>query len=450
MATHLAPDLPPVPVDGDQVKQVVWNVVRNALEATPPGGRLEVSTRAVNGRVVIEVADGGAGIPPERQARLFEPFQTTKPGGSGLGLAIAHRIVTAHEGRSTSTASRASARGSASIFLERRAHDRALGSILIVDDEASMRLTLGMLLRGEGWTVREAAGVVSAVTLLEQEPFDVVITDLRMDDAGGIDVLKTAKRVSPETEVVILTAFGSLGSAVEAVKLGAFDYLSKPFEPDELVVVVRKALERRALLREVDQCARRSRPSSASIGPWRDSGHPRSGRRGGRGGSPVGARPRLLAVALQRRPGRGGDAGEGRVDRARPGSFADRPGARGRLLVPLAALPEIAPSLRLGTRVLSVSRRGVDKLRTDGRETAPFVLRLRTPAGEEEEILARAVIDASGTSAPRIPSARTGSRRAGKPGSGTASSTGYRTCSAPSGTGTPRGGWRSSAAATRR
>jgi DNA-binding NtrC family response regulator len=127
------------------------------------------------------------------------------------------------------------------------------GSILIVDDEASMRLTLGMLLRGEGWAVREAAGATSAVALLEQEPFDVVVTDLRMDDAGGIDVLKTAKRVSPETEVVILTAFGSLGSAVEAVKLGAFDYLSKPFEPDELVVVIRKALERRALLREVDQ-----------------------------------------------------------------------------------------------------------------------------------------------------------------------------------------------------
>jgi two-component system response regulator HydG len=127
------------------------------------------------------------------------------------------------------------------------------GSILIVDDETSMRLTLGMLLRGEGWNVREAAGVPVAVALLEQEPFDVVVTDLRMDDAGGIDVLKTAKRVSPETEVVILTAFGSLGSAVEAVKLGAFDYLSKPFEPDELVVVIRKALERRALLREVDQ-----------------------------------------------------------------------------------------------------------------------------------------------------------------------------------------------------
>jgi PAS domain S-box-containing protein len=98
MTTHLAPDLPPVAVDRDQVKQVIWNVVRNALEATVPGGRLDVSTRAMDGRVVIEVADGGVGIPPDRQARLFEPFQTTKPGGSGLGLAIAHRIVTAHDG----------------------------------------------------------------------------------------------------------------------------------------------------------------------------------------------------------------------------------------------------------------------------------------------------------------------------------------------------------------
>ena len=93
LATHLAPDLPPVPVDGDQIKQVIWNVVRNACEATSPGGRLDVCTHAVNGRVIIEVADGGTGIPVERQARLFEPFQTTKPGGSGLGLAIAHRIV---------------------------------------------------------------------------------------------------------------------------------------------------------------------------------------------------------------------------------------------------------------------------------------------------------------------------------------------------------------------
>ena len=125
---------------------------------------------------------------------------------------------------------------------------------------------------------------------------------------------------------------------------------------------------------------------------------------------------------------------------AGPRSSADRPGARR----PTTSRrwrrsPEIAPSLRLGTRVLGVSRRGVDKLRTDGRETAPFVLRVRTPAGEEDEILARAVIDASGTSGVPNPARRgRDRRREGKPGCGTACSTGSRTC------------WGASAAALRR
>jgi signal transduction histidine kinase len=98
LLTRLAPDLPSIPVDADQIKQVLWNVVRNALEASGAGRALQVATGVDDGRVVVEVVDSGAGIPPEQQARLFEPFQTTKPGGSGLGLAIAHRIVTAHGG----------------------------------------------------------------------------------------------------------------------------------------------------------------------------------------------------------------------------------------------------------------------------------------------------------------------------------------------------------------
>ena len=84
-------------------------------------------------------------------------------------------------------------------------------------------------------------------------------------------------------------------------------------------------------------------------------------------------------------------------------------------LEPLAALPEIRPSLRLGTRVLSVSRRGVDKLRTEGRDAAPFVLRVRTPAGEEQEILARAVIDASGTYGSPSPLGADGTPARGEP-----------------------------------
>ena len=130
------------------------------------------------------------------------------------------------------------------------------GSVLVVDDEEPLRLTIAMLLRGEGLTVREAGRLPEALEFLDGEPFDLVITDLRL--AGredGIEVLKAAKRKAPgtEVEVVLLTAYGSIASAVEAVKAGAFDYLSKPFEPDDLLLVVRNAMERRALVREVER-----------------------------------------------------------------------------------------------------------------------------------------------------------------------------------------------------
>lgn len=95
---RLDPGIPLVPVDADQIKQVLWNVIRNAIEASPVDGRLGIATGTADGRVLVDVTDSGAGIPAEQQARLFEPLHTTKPGGSGLGLAIAHRIVTAHAG----------------------------------------------------------------------------------------------------------------------------------------------------------------------------------------------------------------------------------------------------------------------------------------------------------------------------------------------------------------
>jgi len=138
-----------------------------------------------------------------------------------------------------------------------RSHDGEDRSVLIVDDEASMRLTLSMLLRAEGFRVAEAEGAAVALGKMEREVFDVVITDLRMEGGrmegeGGVELLKAVKQVSPGTEVIILTAYGSIHSAVEAVRLGAFHYLTKPFEPEELLLIVRKAEERRSLMREVE------------------------------------------------------------------------------------------------------------------------------------------------------------------------------------------------------
>jgi DNA-binding NtrC family response regulator len=113
-----------------------------------------------------------------------------------------------------------------------------------VDDERAMRLVLATFLKRKGVQVSEASGVGEAVKKIQQERYDVVITDLKMDDGGGIAVLRAVKRHTPDTPVIILTGYATIVSAIEMMKLGAFDYLTKPCEPDELLRTIHKALER--------------------------------------------------------------------------------------------------------------------------------------------------------------------------------------------------------------
>ena len=123
--------------------------------------------------------------------------------------------------------------------------------ILVVDNESSVRVTLGMLLKGAGHQVREAGDGREALDRLRSEAVDLVITDLKMLTVSGLEVLRETKVLSPETEVILLTGHGTIESAVEAMRLGAFDYVTKPFEPSELLHRVQNALERHRLLREV-------------------------------------------------------------------------------------------------------------------------------------------------------------------------------------------------------
>ena len=124
--------------------------------------------------------------------------------------------------------------------------------VLIVDDERSMREFLEILLRGEGFTVELADGGESAVARLEAGASDVdlVLTDLKMPRVSGLEVLDTVKRLSPDTEVVMMTAFSTTETAIEAMKKGAYDYVAKPFKVDEITVVIHKALEKRRLALE--------------------------------------------------------------------------------------------------------------------------------------------------------------------------------------------------------
>jgi two-component system response regulator PilR (NtrC family) len=119
--------------------------------------------------------------------------------------------------------------------------------VLVVDDEQSMRDLLTIMLRQAGYEVTAADGGEAAVEALKVGSFELVITDLRMRKIDGLAVLRAAKEHSPRTVVVVVTAYASTETAVEAMKLGAYDYVTKPFKLDELKVTIANALERRRL-----------------------------------------------------------------------------------------------------------------------------------------------------------------------------------------------------------
>ena len=144
--------------------------------------------------------------------------------------------------------------------------------VLVVDDERSMRELLAIMLKQAGHEVTLAEGGEQAVEVLKGEPFDLVITDLRMRKVDGIAVLRAAKEHSPRTVVLVVTAFASTETAVEAMKLGAYDYVTKPFKLDEIKLTIANALERKRLQdenRELRTQLRRERGFESFVGKSR-------------------------------------------------------------------------------------------------------------------------------------------------------------------------------------
>ena len=126
-----------------------------------------------------------------------------------------------------------------------------MARILIVDDQRNMRATLALMLRGAGHDVEEATDGDEGADRGSGGGFDVVLTDLRMGSKDGIGVLRAVKTAQPLTEVIVMTAYGTIESAVEAMRLGAFDYVQKPFSEEELLVKVGKAVDSRRLTGQV-------------------------------------------------------------------------------------------------------------------------------------------------------------------------------------------------------
>jgi len=123
--------------------------------------------------------------------------------------------------------------------------------ILVVDDDLEMCNLLSEVLKEEGFSVLTTGESLEASKILKKEEFDVLITDLKMKGLKGLDLLEEAKKIAPLTPVIIITAFGTIESAIQAMKMGAYDYVTKPFQMDEIVLTVKKALENRLLKKEV-------------------------------------------------------------------------------------------------------------------------------------------------------------------------------------------------------
>ena len=122
--------------------------------------------------------------------------------------------------------------------------------LLVVDDEAVVCSSCERLLSEEGYQVETSQDPKEGLAMVERTPYDVILVDLRMPGINGLEFLRRAKQLHPDTEVVIITGFAEIATAVEAIKAGAFDYIPKPFSPDQLIVAVKKVFETRTLVSE--------------------------------------------------------------------------------------------------------------------------------------------------------------------------------------------------------
>jgi CheY-like chemotaxis protein len=216
----------------------------------PLGGTVLLEAHREGTNVDIDVHDQGGGIDEENMEKIFDPFFTTKESGTGLGLSVAHQIVSQHRDTDHRPQFRPRRNGSR-VASSPAVRNMTKGRILVVDDDPSLRRVLQVQLEQEGYEVAVTASAQQTLSVLQLRHFDLVITDLKMPGMSGLELLKQARLQYPQTIIIMLTAFGTVDTAVEAMKVGAYDYLTKPVHADELSVVVRHALEHLHLVEQV-------------------------------------------------------------------------------------------------------------------------------------------------------------------------------------------------------
>lgn len=275
LTTDLQPGLWPVRADAGQLEQVLLNLVVNARQAMPSGGRLTITTQniradaeravpegyALNDRLVcITVSDTGCGMDTDVQSRIFEPFFTTKaPGeGTGLGLAMAYGIITQSGGE----ISVESVQGEGSSFrillpvCESNSDEPAQqpqhagshsgsGTILLVEDEAQVRSLVRKALEQSGYQVLEASNGQEALAKVAQYevPLDLLITDVVMPVLGGRLLAEQLRAKWPDLKILFISGYADDLVLPQDVVLAGIAFMAKPFTPTNLAVRVRELLD---------------------------------------------------------------------------------------------------------------------------------------------------------------------------------------------------------------
>jgi CheY-like chemotaxis protein/anti-sigma regulatory factor (Ser/Thr protein kinase) len=265
----VAPAPPALTVHGDpaRLEQVVSNLVSNAIELTPAGGRVDVACRRAGSRVEIEVRDSGKGIAPEFLPHVFDRFSqaegatTRQHRGLGLGLTLVKFLVEQHGGtvRAESEGAGRGATFTVSLPLAavRRADEaspiEACASLegvraLVVDDEPDARELIGRILEDCEAEVVAALSAADAMDHLQRFRPDVVISDIGMPGQDGYDFIRAVRALDPDrggaTPAVALTAFARPEDRLRALRAGYQTHLAKPVDQNELVMAVARVTGR--------------------------------------------------------------------------------------------------------------------------------------------------------------------------------------------------------------
>ncbi len=247
--------------DPDLLGQALLGLVTNAAQAAPERGSVTLEARSTGDEITLSVSDDGPGVPEADRERIFEPFYSTRRDGHGLGLAVVRQIARAHGARIEVGEGEAGGARFSIVFPARvaaspRGAEGSLGRfpmkarVLIVDDEPRMAASLRTALERSGFECECAGNGAEALLALEARRADVVVSDRRMPVMDGLELLREVKARYGELPFVMMTAYADVPSAVEAMRAGAFDYVAKPFDNDEIRAQVARAVELVRLKRE--------------------------------------------------------------------------------------------------------------------------------------------------------------------------------------------------------